>query len=373
MQHDHGEHLKVLLLVGSYQLRGSYSRTQSLAEYLPNRKVSLSLISSEQPRLPQQILQRVKTHTSRYLTWPVVSPLARHVLACDLRAKPPDLIDIQHRSLHPLGMWLARRMKCPYIVTIHDYLRDRERFVIDPQWCQRVIAVSDSVREELLERTKLPESLVSVISSGVQTPPEQELSCILNTSRAPVIGTAGPLEAGKGLQHFLRAAVRILKSRPDTLFLIAGSGPEERSLRSLAMDLQISHAVTILPNLHDFTPALKAMDIFVLPALKQGLGSTMLDAMAWGLPVVASESGGVFSVVVDGMTGFLVPPSDDVALAERMRFLLENPDRARELGCNARKRIQERFDITHFIDSTISLYREVSGPAVTTTLPSSSL
>ncbi len=369
MQPEPRDHLNVMLLVGPYQLRGSYSRTQSLAERLPEKKISLRIVSTEPPRLSPQATCQLETRVSRYLTWPVFAPLARHYLATDLRSRAPDLIDIQHRSLHPLGIWLSRKFGCPYVVTVHDYLRDRERFVVDPKWCQRVITVSESVRSELLERTKLSDYLVSVIPSGVVTPDEQSLSPRLSANRAPVIGTAGPLEAGKGLQYFLRAAVRILKSRPDTLFLIAGSGPEERSLRRLAIDLQISHAVTILPNLHDFTPALKAMDIFVLPALKQGLGSTMLDAMAWGLPVVACDSGGVFSVVADGETGLLVPPSDDVALAEKMRYLLDHPDRARELGMLARQRIIERFDIKQFIDATVSLYREVSKPAVTTTLP----
>jgi len=361
--------LDVLLLVGAYQLRGSYSRTLSLAERLPTQGISLRVVATEPPRQANSALARLDTRVSRSLCWPVFAPLARRYLASDLKQRTPDLIDVQHRSLHPLGSWLARRLGCPYVVTVHDYLRDRERFQVDLQWCQRVVTVSESVRNELLERTRLPDSLVSVIPSGVVPPEDGELSTLLNTGRAPVIGTAGPLEAGKGLQHFLRGAVRILKARPDTLFVIAGSGPEERSLRRLAQDLQISHAVSILPNLHDLSSALKAMDIFVLPAIKQGLGSTMLDAMAWGLPVIACDSGGVFSVVVDGMTGFLVPPGDDMALAERMRFLLDNPVRARELGLCGRRRIQDHFNINHLIDSTVTLYREASRHAVTTTLP----
>ncbi len=369
MQHAPGDRLDVLLLLGANQLRGSYVRTQSLAERLPGRGISLRVVSTEPPRFSKQTSKPLDIKTSRYLAWPVVSPLVRHFLAIDLKKRPPDLIDIQHRSMHPLGAWLARQIGCPYVVTVHDYLGEWERFVVDAQWCQRIIAVSESVRAELLEKTKLPDSLVTVIPSGVVCPPETELSPLLTAGRAPVIGTTGPLEAGKGLQHFLRAAVRVLKARPDALFVIAGSGPEERSLRRLAIDLQISHAVTILPNLLDFTPALRAMDIFVLPALKQGLGSTMLDAMAWGLPVIASDAGGVFSVVQDGVTGLLVPPSDDVVLAEKMRFLLDHPDKARELGTNARRRIEERFNISQMVDATVALYREVSRPALTTTLP----
>ncbi len=361
------DRLNVLMLSGTSQLRGSSARTQSLAVRLPKQGVSLRIVATDSAtKLP---VNSVETRTARYLNWPLVGPVTCRFLASDFRSKVPTIIDIQHRSLHSAGAWFARRLQCPYVVTVHDYLRDRERFQIDQQWCQRVITVSESVKNELLERTRIPESLVTVVPSGVMPPKDSELSQLFSSGRAPVIGTAGPLEAGKGIQHFLRAAVRILKGRPDTLFVIAGSGPEERSLRRLALDLQISHAVTILPNLLDFSSALKAMDIFVLPALKQGLGSTILDAMAWGLPVIACDSGGVFSVVVDGMTGLLVPPSDDVALAERMRYLLDNPDRAREMGACGRRRIQEQFHVDHMMDATMNLYREVSRPSVTTTIP----
>ncbi|SFI04744.1 glycosyltransferase family 4 protein [Planctomicrobium piriforme] len=369
MQHEPGDRLDVLLMLGTSQLRGSSARALALAERLPAQRIALRVLTTEPIRGLKKRLKKADLRTSRYLNWPVLGPLARQFLATDFKAHPPEIIDIQHRSLHPVGAWLARRLSVPYVVTMHDYLRERERFVIDRQWCQRVIAVSDSVRTELIERTRLPEEMVTVIPSGVLPPPVTELSSLLTSGRAPVIGTAGPLESGKGLTHFLRSAVRVLKARPDAMFVIAGSGPEERSLRRLAMDLQISHAVTILPNLLDFTPALRAMDIFVLPALKQGLGSTILDAMARGLPVIASDSGGVFSVVVDGVTGLLVPPKDEVALAERMRFLLDNPDRARALGAAGRQRIIDHFHIDRMVGATAHLYRQVSAPAITTTLP----
>jgi glycosyltransferase involved in cell wall biosynthesis len=367
MQTEQRERLDVLMLLGGYQLRGSSSRAMALAERLPLHRIALKIISSEPIRAPLSRLKHVELKTFRSFNWPVVGAIGRRFLAADLRTSVPDVIDIQHRSLLPLGAWLARRMNCPYVLTIHDYLRERERLTLDLQWCQRIVAVSDSVRNELLERTHLPEDLVIVIPGGVQPPPETELSSLFSPGRSPVIGTAGPLEPGKGIQHFLRAAVRVLKSRPDSLFVIAGSGPDERALRRLAMDLQISHAVTILPNLLDFGPALRAMDVFVLPALKQGFGSTVVDAMSRGLPVIACESGGTTSLVIDGMTGMLVPPSDEVALAERMRYLLDHPDRARDMGAAGRQRIIDHFHVNRMVDLTVQLYREIARPTLATT------
>ncbi|WP_437206362.1 glycosyltransferase family 4 protein [Planctomicrobium sp. SH664] len=360
MQREPTDPLDALLILGTYQLRGSFSRALSLASRLPPERVKIRLLSTDPVQVTTQRGQQLNSLAYRSLLWPGLGRLTRRWAWSDLRRDPPDLIDIQHRRMLPLGNWLARKLQRPYLVTVHDYLRERERFIVDLQWCRRIIAVSESVRSELLDRTRLPEELVTVIASGVQPPEESQLLPILSAGRSPVIGTAGPLEAGKGLRHFLRAAAIILKQQPNAMFVVAGSGPEESSLRRLAMELQISQSLTILPNLHDFSPALRAMDIFVLPALKQGLGTTMLQAMSCGLPVIGTESGGVFSVVTDGVTGLLIPPSDEEKLAERVLHLLTHPDEARQLGSNARQRVMEHFHVDQMINATVELYEHIT-------------
>jgi len=360
MQSDSPERLDVLLLLGSVQLRGSSNRALALADRLLGRKIGLKIVSTEPVREFSPAWGKVERRVSRYLHFSLLGRVACRFLATDLQKTPPDLIDIQHRSLHAAGSWLARRLERPYVVTVHDYLRDRERFVVDRDWCRGVIAVSESVRSELLDRTQLSPDQVVVIPTGVFLPPDTEFCPVFEPGHFPVIGTAGPLESGKGLKHFLKAAARVLKKYPQTMFLIAGSGPEEQILRRMAEDLKISHAVSILPNLLNFDAALRAMDLFVLPALKQGLGSIMLDAMAHGLPVIATDSGGVFSVVVDGTTGLLVPPSDDVALAERMEYLLAHPAEAQQLGAAARQHIMQHFQIDQMVTTIMDLYRKTA-------------
>jgi glycosyltransferase involved in cell wall biosynthesis len=365
MQSTPSDRLDVLLMLGTYQLRGSYARALSLMQYLPNPPVRLRVVSTDVIPGNPEFLSRLEVRISRNLGWKLLGLPARRFLAADFRRRAPGLIDIQQRSLHSAGSWLARRLQRPYIVTVHDYLRDRERFIIDPDWCRQVVAVSESVRSELLDRTQLPESLVSVIPSGVRPVEEKELTNVLREGHAPIIGTVGPLEAGKGLQHFLRAAVAVLERHPRAMFVIAGSGPEERSLRRLANDLKVSHAVTILPNLPDFATALQALDIFVLPAIKQGLASTMLDAMSRRLPVIATESGGVYSVVLDGETGLMIPPSDPAAMAEKICYLIENPLLAQQLGVAARQRVLEHFRVEQMVSSTLHLYRKFAIPSST--------
>ena len=168
-----------------------------------------------------------------------------------------------------------------------------------------------------------------------------------------------PVEAAKGLPFFLGAAARIIREYPECEFLISGGGPEEHNLRRLARSLGLSGAVTFVSNLYDFTTSIDAMDIFCLPSLQQGLGVTMLEAMARGKPVIATGVGGVHSIVKDGRTGLVVPPSDSERLAARILELLRDPPLARRIGAAGRAVVREQFRVDRMVRETADLYREI--------------
>ena len=276
-----------------------------------------------------------------------------------LESAPPDLIHIQARNAAKHGMWLARQLRRPFVLTVHDYLQPHEKFFVDRRWCKRIIAVSEAVKSDLQERTGLPSEFISVIHSGVDADETINENSVLEPNRVPIVGTAGPLESLKGLPFFLGAAARVLVSGRDVEFVIAGAGPEESNLRRLARELNIEAKVTFVPNVLEFDDALSAMDIFCLPSLQQGIGSIMLQAMAIGRPVIATRVGGIYRVVRDGETGLLVPPSSSEALSERIIELLDNPVRAREIGRNARVEVAKEFGVEQMVSNTIALYREI--------------
>jgi glycosyltransferase involved in cell wall biosynthesis len=142
-------------------------------------------------------------------------------------------------------------------------------------------------------------------------------------------------------------------------FLLAGAGPEEANLRRVARELEIATSVTFIPNLFDFSTALSAIDIFCLPSLRQGLGTIMLEAMALARPVIATNVGGVYSVIRDNETGLVVPPSDSSRLADCILELLRDPVRARALGEAGRRLVIEKFGVEQMVEKTTALYREV--------------
>ncbi|MGE4001553.1 MAG: glycosyltransferase family 4 protein, partial [Planctomycetaceae bacterium] len=319
--------LNVLLLAGRFEVRGSSTRTLHLAEHLPSHGIRPRLVCVDSMRVSPERRKKFALMTMPLLDAPLVDRLYHYFLYRDLRDTPPDLIHVQWRGMLGLGQWLAKRWQRPYVVTVHDYLGPQDSFKYDEQWGRGVVAVSESVKEDLLRQTRLPRELVTVIHSGVPTGMAERGPPVLEASHTPVVGTAGPLEAAKGLDYFLRAARIVAQSRPDVQFLIAGAGPEESRLRRMVAELKLTGQVTFVPNVYDFSYSLEAMDIFCLPALKQGLGTIMLEAMARGKPVIATRAGGVDTVVDEGTSGLLVAPSDSDDLAGRMLELLSDPGR----------------------------------------------
>jgi len=348
---------EVLLLAGRYEVRGSSAYSIRLASGLPKERILGRLVTSDATRLCPLERQKLAIREFTHMATPVWGCLMRQFLLRELRTNPPQLIHIQSHRVLNLGSWLARKLRCPYVLTIHEHLTHCDRMRIDPAICRMVIAVSESVRNDLVERLKFPAELVSVVTSGVETNTPHGLPLPLEPGHIPVIGTASPLEVIKGIPYFLGAARQVLDVRSHVEFLVAGAGPEETNLRRMSRELGITEKITFIPNIRSFRDALAATDIFCLPSLQQGLGTTMLEAMAFGRPVIASGVGGVASVIRDGQTGLVVPPKNSGELAKRMIELLDNPPRARALGNQARRLVVDEFNVATMVRKTAAIYR----------------
>ncbi len=349
----------LLLLAGRLEVRGRTSQLLHLARRLPEQGLKVQLLCPDVSRLGRQALEGIPIREAPTLDWPFLRRAAWHWLLWELSASPPDLIHVYQRRMLPFGTWLARHLRRPYVVTFHDFLRPGETLAIDHVLCRRYLAVSEPIRDELLTQPRFPSELVEVIHSGVETEFADEPPELLAPNRSPVVGTAGPLELDKGHDVFIRATPLILQSCPQAQFVIAGTGPEEPRLRQLVRDLRMSEFVTFVSGMADLSVAIEAMDLFVLPSLRQGLGTIMLEAMALSRPVIATQSGGVYQIVREGVTGWLVPPSDSPALARRVIELLQNPARARQLGQAGRELVRSEFRVEGMIEKTAAMYRAV--------------
>ena len=351
--------LNVLLFAGPFEVRGSSAYTIRLAENLGEYGISATVVCPDAHLVLTEKRSELSIREYPRLTTPLWGRFVMEAMKRDFSENIPDLIHIQSRNVISLGSRLARSLDCPLVATIHDFFPPQDRTRFDPSRTRRVIAVSRAVQSELLSRTRLPEEMVTVIHSGVEVVSESIAVPVLDPGHVPVVGTAGPLEAVKGHPFFLGAAQQVLAAGFKVQFLIAGAGPEEENLRRMARELEISEQVTFVSSLLEFSQALSAMDIFCLPSLRQGLGTIMLESMALGKPVIATGVGGVYSVVRDNETGLVVPPSNSSRLAERILELLKDPVRARALGEEGRRQVQNEFSVQQMVRKTAELYRQI--------------
>jgi glycosyltransferase involved in cell wall biosynthesis len=172
----------------------------------------------------------------------------------------------------------------------------------------------------------------------------------------PVVCAASRFVPIKGLETLVAAMDIVLRKFPRAHLRIAGDGPAGNGLRELAAELQIGERVTFLGWQEDLNPLFQSSDVFAVPSVAEGLGIAALEAMAAGLPVVASNVGGLPEVVDHGRTGWLVPPGDPDALAARIAELLSDRDLRLRMGHEGRDRVTEKFAPATMVRQIQSVY-----------------
>ncbi len=263
----------------------------------------------------------------------------------------------------------GRQAGARLIHTEHSNLFPHQRRLMAAErWLARVtdviIADSEKVKRHLVERQGIPEADVRTVVNGVDVgrfvdgaaPAEARQALGLNGAR-PVIGTVGRLVPVKDHRTLLEAFRRVVDAHPASSLVMVGDGPLRGELVHLAGTLGIGERVRFLGERQDIPALLRAFDLFVLSSISEGMPLTVLEAMAAGLPVVATRVGGVSEAVVDQHTGWLVSPRNPHEMAEAMLALLADPPRRVALGAEAQQRVRERFDLHRMVDAYESAYR----------------
>lgn len=163
----------------------------------------------------------------------------------------------------------------------------------------------------------------------------------------------------KGIDFLLKAWKDVIKDIPDAKLILLGDGPLFSDMKSLAAELGISGSVDFRGHVHNIADFLQATDIFVLPSLQEGMPNSLLEAMACGLPVVATRIGGVVDIVKDGGNGILIEPADTQGLADRIVRLLNDSEFARKIACNAFQTIKNSYSIDSIARRYIELYKQL--------------
>lgn len=228
--------------------------------------------------------------------------------------------------------------------------------------CHRVIAVSRAIAD-LLRADGLPDSRVRVVYEGVPDREplpggEPELAALGVPPGSLVVGNVAALTGHKDHATLLEATVLLKERLPKVFVVIAGEGELRASLEAQARRLGLSGSVVFAGFRTDLDRLIPSFTVFCLSSHMEGLGTSLLDAMAFGRPVVATAAGGIPEAVLDGKTGLLVPPRDPRALAEGLLALLTDERMARALGAAGRRRFLERFSAAHMVEETLKTYTE---------------
>lgn len=250
--------------------------------------------------------------------------------------------------------WMARRTTgAPLIMHLHGRVMENEPgTLVQMDLGDTAAVLVNSLATAAVVRGITPE----VIYPGVPLP---DAAADVDSRAALVVGSAGRLVPLKGFATLLEAFAALSRDRPGISLEIAGSGPEEQALRQQAATLGIAGAVRFLGWCDDLGGAMQRWHLYCHPAAEEALGITVLQAMAAGLPVIASDVGGLPEVVTDGVTGYLVAPGSPAALAERMRPLLESSDLRCRIGAAARQSIRDRFSEAQMAGKIVAVYDRV--------------
>lgn len=288
-----------------------------------------------------------------------------------LRAAPCDLLHA-HDGHGQTVAWMAsvgmrvRRVACRRVAFLPS---EGQRWTYSLKYahtCDAVIAVSNFIREGAI-RCGLPESIVEVIPDGIELP--AELPSMENRARARarwgfeggefVVGHLGAFTHEKGQEVALQAFQLLCETLPQARLLLAGDGPTRHNPEIVRRCEALGSRVHLCGALADPADFFRALDLFVMPSMSEGLGSSALMAMSYGLPVVASRVGGLPEVVEEGRTGWLIEPGSPAALAQVISTAAGDQARLQQLGLNGRERARQ-FTVDIMVERTEALYRRLS-------------
>jgi glycosyltransferase involved in cell wall biosynthesis len=225
------------------------------------------------------------------------------------------------------------------------------------KYSHKITAASKAIMHSY-KAAGIPEYKMLVIHNGVQVNKFIYGNPLDKIKDTFIVGYVGnPYSTIKGHAYLIESA-RILNNK-NINFRLIGDGKEMSNLIRQAKESGIESQIEFMGYCSDIPEQLAMMDIFVQPSLYEGMPNSVLEAMASGLPIIATNVGGTPEAIIDNQTGFLIPPGEPQAIADKIRYVIENPDIARQVGINAREYIKKHFSIEAMVKKTDELFENV--------------
>jgi len=347
-------------------LRQDIERSGIQVEVLPDRRysvVALPLFIVDMMRIWRALAKLVQKHRVDVVQTHLLRSLDFLVLllryTTPLRAVLWTFHNVNFEltaSRLPKYSWLLGPKKFSYLFL----------YRLTSRWVSGFIAVSDDVKKAMVQIIGPIGDKVTVICNGVDTQKyrqtvdkafvRNQLGLEADTRLIALVAT---LKEQKGHRYLIRALASIVPQHPDLHVLFIGDGELKEELQDQVNRLNLGGHIHFLGNRHDVPELLAASDLFVLPSLWEGLSMALLEAMATGLPVVASKLSGTVQVITPNESGILVPPGDTRQLVQAIEQLLNDPTLAQAMGTAARRRVAEEFSAQKQANEHLALYHRL--------------
>lgn len=359
--------MKILHVSTSRQWRGGEQQIAYLMEQLHARQIWQALVA------PQNSLFKTYCTTHGYNFYPVDegwNPLwqfARQIARLSA-IDQPDIVHLHDARAHTSAMLATTFLGMKTRLVVHRRVMFQtgrnifSRYKYTHPHVKKIICISEAVKN-VMQEVVCPEKL-SVIHSATdckrfarfrQNHLRNSLQLCIDT---PIVGNVAALTHEKGWSTFVHTAAQVITQMPDIQFLIIGEGPERKRIESLINHLGIQKSVLLIGFRSDIEKILPELDILLFPSVQEGLGSTILDAFCCGVPVVASNTGGITELIIHMETGWLCPPGDATAFANAIVCLLKDIDMRKRLATAAQEKVQN-FSPDRMAEHVLAVYHEV--------------
>jgi L-malate glycosyltransferase len=372
---------RVLHLITSFEVGGTERQAVELLKRIDRRRFDVSLAAL---RLEGPLYQEVAAIFPGVPQFPLTSFYNANAAKQLMRLRDwmvRKQVEILHAHDFYAGLLGAAAAQFARVRVIacqrHMRLSDRRAHEwgtrLTHRLAHRVLVNSEAIRDHLLAGGRIAPEKIVVIHNGLSA--AAELATLDNGARAKqraallrelnldegakLIGIVARLQPVKGHRYFIEAAGRIAAVEPKAHFLLVGDGALRREIEEQAARLGVNDRVHLLGDRRDAALIAAGFDVAVSASLSEGLPNAVMEAMAAGAPVVATAVGGTTELVIDGATGFLAPPADAEALAQRILDALQNPEWSARMAAQGRRRVLSQFSMRRMVESVERLYDEV--------------
>ncbi len=360
---------KILEIIGDATLAGAPRHLLTLLENFDYKKFELFVICPPGPLAGE--IKTLKESVNLYIV-PMHSKLdikSIKEIRANIKHIKPDLIHVHGTRAGSLGRLASIGLRIPLIYTEHLWTKDyhlsshlENILQVTGMWfldmfTTQNIAVSQAVKDFMVGSQVSRAEKITVIYNAIKL---SKKKAKIFSDKDITLGTVGTLNLQKGIQHLILALPKILKEFPRTKLVVVGEGFYKDHLKELVKKKKLDKSVIFTGFVKEIEDEMINFDIYVQPSISESFGLAIVQAMDLGLPVVATNTGGIPEVVTTGKSGLLVEAGSPPALANAIITLIRDPEKAKKMGQLGEEEAKIKFNLKDLIEETEGIYEKVA-------------